>query len=122
VIAASCHPVIQGRTPPLVGHPHRAGESLLCTSACLGFLLCHDASFFLSPSHTVTIELQGQLLARERELDSREGAMVMWEEGLAALACTLGEERTECDVCCVCADAIQWDFFAQACASSSMSK
>jgi hypothetical protein len=48
--------------------------------------------------------------------------MVVWEEGLAALAHTLGEERMECDVCCVCADAVQRDFFAQACASSSMSK
>jgi hypothetical protein len=35
------------------------------------------------PSHVVAIELQGQLLAWERELDSREGTIAMWEEGLA---------------------------------------
>jgi hypothetical protein len=32
-----------------------------------------------------------QLLARERELNNREGAIITWEEGLIAFACTLGE-------------------------------
>jgi hypothetical protein len=47
----------------------------------------HRAS---SSSLAVTIELQGQHLAWERELDSRESAIVMWEEGLAAFAHTFG--------------------------------
>jgi hypothetical protein len=34
----------------------------------------------------VAIELQEQLLAQDRELDSREGAIIVWEEGLAAFA------------------------------------
>jgi hypothetical protein len=34
----------------------------------------------------VAVELQGQLLAWERVLDSREGAIAMWEDGLAALS------------------------------------
>jgi hypothetical protein len=70
----------------------------------------------------VAVELQGQLLARERELDSREGVVVMWEEGLAAFACMLGEVCVECNACHVCASAVQWDFFAQVHASSSRSK
>jgi hypothetical protein len=69
----------------------------------------------------VTIELQGQLLAWERELDSREGAIITWEEGLVAFARTLGEVRTERDASRACADAVQWDFFTQACASCSQS-
>jgi hypothetical protein len=37
----------------------------------------------LSSLHAVTIELEGQLLAWDRELDSRKGAIVVWQEGLA---------------------------------------
>jgi hypothetical protein len=70
----------------------------------------------------VTIELQGQLLARERELDSRESAIVMWEEGLAAFSRGLGEVRMERDASCTCIDAVQQDFFTQAHASSSRSE
>jgi hypothetical protein len=47
--------------------------------------------------HAFTVELQGQLLARERELDSREGAIIAWEEGLAAFPHTHWEVRIECD-------------------------
>jgi hypothetical protein len=75
----------------------------------------------LSSSHVVTVELQGWLLARERELDNHEGAIVMWEEGLVAFAHVLGEVHAKCDVSHACADAIQRDFFTQACASSSRS-
>jgi hypothetical protein len=35
-----------------------------------------------NPSSTVVAELQEQLLARERELDSREGSIITWEESL----------------------------------------
>jgi hypothetical protein len=71
--------------------------------------------------HAVTAELQEHLLAQERELDSREGAIVMWEEGFVAFAHTLGEVHAECDASSARADVIQWDFFTQAHASSSQS-
>jgi hypothetical protein len=70
----------------------------------------------------VTVELQGQLLARERELDSREGAIVVWEQGLAAFAHVLGLVRAECDASRARADAIQREFFTQARASNSWSE
>jgi hypothetical protein len=47
VIADIYHPITQGQMPPLVGHHHRPGQSLLCAGARLGLLLCCDASFFL---------------------------------------------------------------------------
>jgi hypothetical protein len=72
--------------------------------------------------HAVPIELQEQLLSRERELDSQEGAIIAWEEGLVAFAPTLGEVHMECDTSRARADAIQWDFFSQMRASSSWSK
>jgi hypothetical protein len=70
----------------------------------------------------VVIELQEQLLARERDLDSREGAIIAWEEGLVAFACVLKEVRVKLDASHTCADAVQRDFFSQARASSSQSK
>jgi hypothetical protein len=45
----------------------------------------------------VTIELREQLLARERELESREGAITAWEDGLVAFECALGRVRMEHD-------------------------
>jgi hypothetical protein len=50
-----------------------------------------------SPSPVMTVELQGQLLARERELNSREGALTTCEDGLAAFKCALGKVLTERD-------------------------
>jgi hypothetical protein len=70
----------------------------------------------------VVVELQEQLLARERELDSREGVVVAWKEGLAAFMHMLRVVRAECNASHVCANAIQWDFFAQVCTSSSRFK
>jgi hypothetical protein len=70
----------------------------------------------------VVIELQEQLLARERDLDSREGAIIAWEEGLVTFACVLMEVRVKLDASHTCADAVQRDFFSQARASSSQSK
>jgi hypothetical protein len=70
----------------------------------------------------VTVELQGQLLAQERELDSEEGAIVEWEEGLVAFARALEEVCMEHDASHTRVDAIQWDFFTQPCASNSWSK
>jgi hypothetical protein len=43
----------------------------------------------------------------------------MWEDGLVAFECALGEVHTEHDDSRVRAEAVQQDFFAQACASSS---
>jgi hypothetical protein len=76
----------------------------------------------LSPSHGVVVELQEELLTWQRELDSREGAVVAWEEGLVAFAHALGEVRAEHDDCHARPDAVQRDFFSQACASSSRPK
>jgi hypothetical protein len=38
----------------------------------------------------MAVELQEQLLARERELDSREGILMAREDGLADSECTIG--------------------------------
>jgi hypothetical protein len=46
-IFASRHLIEQGRTPPLAGHHHLPGESLLYAGACLGLLLCCDIGFCL---------------------------------------------------------------------------
>jgi hypothetical protein len=59
----------------------------------------------------VIVELQEQLLARERDMDSREGAIITWEEGLVAFARALEEVRTECDASRARADIVQRDFF-----------
>jgi hypothetical protein len=45
-------------------------------------------------------ELRGQLLAWERELDSREGAISVWEDGLVASECTLGRACVDHDAAC----------------------
>jgi hypothetical protein len=65
----------------------------------------------------VTVELQGQLLAQERELDSREGDIDAWEEGLAAFAHMLGEVHVERDASHASVDVVQQVFFTQAHAS-----
>jgi hypothetical protein len=44
-ITASCHPIVQGWMPPIVGPRHWPGESLIHAGARLGLLLCHDAAF-----------------------------------------------------------------------------
>jgi hypothetical protein len=59
-----------------------------------------------STAHSVAVELQGQHHAWERELDSREGAIVAREEGLVASACALGEVHVECDASHTHTDAI----------------
>jgi hypothetical protein len=45
----------------------------------------------------VAVDLQGKLLARERELNSQEGVIVAWEEGLVAFAHTLAEVHVKRD-------------------------
>jgi hypothetical protein len=70
----------------------------------------------------VVVELQEQLHAQKRELDSRDGTIIVWEEGLAAFVRTHREVCTKQDASRARVDAIQWDFFTQARASSSRSK
>jgi hypothetical protein len=45
----------------------------------------------------MAIELQEQLLARERELDSWEGSIAAWEDGLVAFERAHGKVHTERD-------------------------
>jgi hypothetical protein len=54
-----------------------------------------------------TIGLQEELLAREREQDSREGTISTLEDGLVAFTHTLGEVRPESDAKHVKAEAVQ---------------
>jgi hypothetical protein len=49
---------------------------------------------------TMVVELQEQLHARERELDSREGALLEQEYGMLAFECALGRVRMEYNVEC----------------------
>jgi hypothetical protein len=49
---------------------------------------------------TMVVELQEQLHARERELDSREGALLEQEDGMLAFECALGRVRMEYNVEC----------------------
>jgi hypothetical protein len=63
-----------------------------------------------SPSHVVAVELQGQLPAGERELDSREDDVVAREVSLVASECTLGRACAECDTDCDRAEAIHQDY------------
>jgi hypothetical protein len=64
----------------------------------------------------MAIELQEQLLARERELDSKEGALMNREDGLAASLCALGRVHMECDAKCDRAEAVRQDYRARICA------
>jgi hypothetical protein len=61
----------------------------------------------------VAVKLSGQLLGWERGLDSREGAIVVWENGLAASECALGRAGVECDAKCDQAKAIRQDYRAR---------
>jgi hypothetical protein len=127
-MAASCCPIEQGLTPCPVGHHNRLGRFLLCADACLCLLLVVTPSLLadwcraVSPSSAVAMELQGQLLARGREMDSREGTIAMWEDGLATFAHALGEVHKKCDTSRIRTKAAQKEFFVQASTSSSRSK
>jgi hypothetical protein len=125
----TCHPAEQGWSPPsLAEHRHWPGESLLyagVTWACF-FVVTPafdvDWGRALSSSHVMTVELQRWLLAWERELDSREGAIIMWKEGLASSVHAYGEVHVECDASHAHVDAVQRDFFTQARTSISRSE
>jgi hypothetical protein len=55
---------------------------------------------------TMVAELQEQLLVRERELDSRENALMARKDNLAATERALGRARMECDTECHRAEAV----------------
>jgi hypothetical protein len=64
-------------------------------------------------------ELQDQLLARERELDSQEGTIVTWEESLMASARALGETCEVHDARRAHEGAVWRDYLTQVSVSSS---
>jgi hypothetical protein len=70
----------------------------------------------------LVIELQEQLLARERESDSREGTVAMYEDGLLAFERALGMVCMDHDAKHIWAKATQQDFLARTCTSTSRSK
>jgi hypothetical protein len=53
----------------------------------------------------LAVELQEHLLAREREMDSKECTITTWEDGLAAFERTLGRVRMVCDARLIQAEA-----------------
>jgi hypothetical protein len=55
-------------------------------------------------------------------LNNREGAIVVWDEGLAAFAHALGEVSAEHGASHARAEAIQWGFSTHVCTSSSWSR
>jgi hypothetical protein len=61
----------------------------------------------------VAVEPREQLLAQERGLDNREGAIVAWEDGLATSECTLGRAPVECTAECDRAEAVRQDYQAR---------
>jgi hypothetical protein len=58
-------------------------------------------------------ELWVHLLARERELDRREGTIVAWEDGLAFSMHALGRACMECGVERTQAEVVWQDFLAR---------
>jgi hypothetical protein len=60
----------------------------------------------------VAIELREQLLARERELESRQVAIAAREDGPAAFKHALGRVCMECAASCIQVEAAQQDDLA----------
>jgi hypothetical protein len=58
----------------------------------------------------VIVKVQEQVLAQWRELDSREGVIVAWEESLTSFARTLGEASAEHYASCTHEDAVRWNY------------
>jgi hypothetical protein len=70
----------------------------------------------------VVDELQEQLLTWERELDSREGVIATWQDGLAASEHALGRVCAKRDTACAQAEATRQDYLARLGAFTSDSK
>jgi hypothetical protein len=58
------------------------------------------------------VELREQLHARERELESKEGAIAAWEDGLVAFEHAIGRMCSERDDSHVWAEAAYLDYLA----------
>jgi hypothetical protein len=67
----------------------------------------------------MVIDLQEQLLVWERELDSRENALIAWEDDLATTERTPGRARKECITECDRTEAVRQDYRARMCASTA---
>jgi hypothetical protein len=67
----------------------------------------------------ITVELQEQLLTRERELDSWESTRVALENGLAVSKCALGIACLKHDAECAHAKVVRQDYLARICAFST---
>jgi hypothetical protein len=67
----------------------------------------------------VVVELQGQLLVRERELDERENALLAKEHDVVEVERALRRARMECDAVHDQARAIQQDYHAKVRASTT---
>jgi hypothetical protein len=61
----------------------------------------------------MVVDLQEQLLAWERELDSREGTITVWKDSLAASERALGRVCMECVAECNRAEAVRQDYQAR---------
>jgi hypothetical protein len=70
----------------------------------------------------VVAELQEQLLTWERQLDSREGTIAAWVDGLAPSEYAIGRVCMEHDVESIQAKAAQQDYLAKTCAFSFVYK
>jgi hypothetical protein len=68
----------------------------------------------------MVIELQEQLFAKERELDSWESALTAREDNLAASEYALGRVCVECDAECDRATAVRQDYRARLSASTEV--
>jgi hypothetical protein len=71
---------------------------------------------------SVVVELQEQLLVRERELDSREGAIVTWEDGLATSKRALGRAGMERNAERAHIEAVRQNSLTRSCTLTSNSK
>jgi hypothetical protein len=66
--------------------------------------------------------LQKQLLTRERKLDSREGAIIVWKDGLAASEHAFGRASMERDAECVQVEVVRLDYLSRTRTFTSASK
>jgi hypothetical protein len=68
---------------------------------------CRFSSTSGTTTTTVVLDkLQEQLLVRVRELDNRQGAIIVWEDGLAASEHALRRVCVERDVECAQGEAV----------------
>jgi hypothetical protein len=128
VIVISHHTVMQGRMPPLVSHRCWLGESLLRVDAHPGLLLSYDTAF-------CSLICAGPCLLRIRWPLSCKGSSLYgrgsWTAEKVPSSCgkkclwplhVLREVCADRDMSRTRVDAVRWDFFTKARASSCRSK